>query len=267
MLWVALEGSQKLYRTRTLPASTGFLLAWAVFCLVFFSISRSKLPGYVLPAFPAMALLLSHRAATAAPKKSFALPLIIFGCILVVALFPIKIMLAETSRVRPDIVSSYSAISLALGAASLFAGIPGLLRLAGVRRLAMIAVAVFFATLPMLFADMLVSHLFLSEPSARSIARQIIFQRVPPERLVTESVGRSYAYGLNFYVHRELPVWSGAIGEETYLLSGFRRCDRLQLLGIACTMVTLGPAENGWFLLRLTPDRSADGLAGGGKPR
>lgn len=31
--------------------------SWAVFPLVFFSLSRSKLPGYVLPAFPALAIL------------------------------------------------------------------------------------------------------------------------------------------------------------------------------------------------------------------
>lgn len=33
------------------------LLAWSVFVFVFFSISRSKLPSYILPMFPALALL------------------------------------------------------------------------------------------------------------------------------------------------------------------------------------------------------------------
>ncbi len=38
-----------------------FLLIWAVFIYVFFSISDSKLPSYLLPMFPAMALLMGRR--------------------------------------------------------------------------------------------------------------------------------------------------------------------------------------------------------------
>ncbi|GMG94525.1 4-amino-4-deoxy-L-arabinose transferase [Cupriavidus sp. TKC] len=39
-----------------------FLSLWVVVVLTFFSISRSKLPLYILPAFPPMAVLLAHRA-------------------------------------------------------------------------------------------------------------------------------------------------------------------------------------------------------------
>ncbi len=38
-----------------------FLLMWAVFIFVFFSVSDSKLPPYILPVFPALALLLGTR--------------------------------------------------------------------------------------------------------------------------------------------------------------------------------------------------------------
>lgn len=44
-----------------------FLLIWVVVIFVFFSISKSKLPAYVLPAFPALALLVA-RSIVAAPK-------------------------------------------------------------------------------------------------------------------------------------------------------------------------------------------------------
>jgi 4-amino-4-deoxy-L-arabinose transferase-like glycosyltransferase len=40
-----------------------FLLIWAVFIYVFFSISGSKLPSYLLPMFPALALLMGKRIA------------------------------------------------------------------------------------------------------------------------------------------------------------------------------------------------------------
>ncbi len=38
-----------------------FLLIWAVFVYIFFSISDSKLPSYLLPMFPALALLMGRR--------------------------------------------------------------------------------------------------------------------------------------------------------------------------------------------------------------
>ncbi|MHB1591898.1 MAG: phospholipid carrier-dependent glycosyltransferase [Sulfuricella sp.] len=38
-----------------------FLLIWAVFIFVFFSLSDSKLPSYILPIFPALALLIGER--------------------------------------------------------------------------------------------------------------------------------------------------------------------------------------------------------------
>ncbi|TCV90097.1 glycosyltransferase family 39 protein [Sulfurirhabdus autotrophica] len=38
-----------------------FLLIWAVFIFVFFSVSSSKLPSYILPIFPALALLIGER--------------------------------------------------------------------------------------------------------------------------------------------------------------------------------------------------------------
>jgi 4-amino-4-deoxy-L-arabinose transferase-like glycosyltransferase len=40
---------------------TAFCIAWALSIIVFFSVSHSKLPAYVIPAFPAVALLLAHR--------------------------------------------------------------------------------------------------------------------------------------------------------------------------------------------------------------
>ena len=38
-----------------------FLLVWIVFVFVFFSVSSSKLPSYILPMFPALALLIAER--------------------------------------------------------------------------------------------------------------------------------------------------------------------------------------------------------------
>lgn len=44
-------------------AGTGFLLCWAVVTIAFFSLAGSKRPVYILPAYPALALLIGHWAA------------------------------------------------------------------------------------------------------------------------------------------------------------------------------------------------------------
>ena len=53
-LWSSVHGAIRLFRTRFARESTWYLTCWAGFCLLFFSISRSKLPGYILPALPAL---------------------------------------------------------------------------------------------------------------------------------------------------------------------------------------------------------------------
>ena len=46
---------------RTWDRGTVFLACWALFPFLFFSLSNSKLPGYILPSLPPLALLLGHR--------------------------------------------------------------------------------------------------------------------------------------------------------------------------------------------------------------
>ncbi|MDP9902076.1 4-amino-4-deoxy-L-arabinose transferase-like glycosyltransferase [Variovorax ginsengisoli] len=64
------------------------LIAWALFVLVFFSASGSKLPSYILPMFPALALLIAHRLGTtrvAALRWHLALPVAAWLVVLVVS--------------------------------------------------------------------------------------------------------------------------------------------------------------------------------------
>jgi 4-amino-4-deoxy-L-arabinose transferase-like glycosyltransferase len=64
----------RIFRDRSWRASPGFFIAcWAIFPTIFFSLSQSKLPEYILPAFPPLAVLLAHsfvRAMDHAPRKA-----------------------------------------------------------------------------------------------------------------------------------------------------------------------------------------------------
>ncbi len=61
-----------------------FLLIWAVFIYLFFSVSGSKLPSYLLPMFPALALLMGKQLAVMTERRLFwlvapMLPLALLG--------------------------------------------------------------------------------------------------------------------------------------------------------------------------------------------
>ncbi len=54
-----LLGRGEAARTKRPPA-VGYLLLWSVWCFAFFSLSACKLPTYLLPAAPALALMIGH---------------------------------------------------------------------------------------------------------------------------------------------------------------------------------------------------------------
>jgi 4-amino-4-deoxy-L-arabinose transferase-like glycosyltransferase len=74
-----------------------FLLLWAVVVVAFFSLSSSKLPGYVLPAFPALALLAARWSARAMPAQLG--PHLVPGFATGVAMVLAGIMLQATSSI------------------------------------------------------------------------------------------------------------------------------------------------------------------------
>jgi 4-amino-4-deoxy-L-arabinose transferase-like glycosyltransferase len=74
-----------------------FLVVWAIFIYLFFSVSGSKLPSYLLPMFPAMALLIGRYLVDISSRRLFwmivpVLPLTLLG----LGLAPFTARLADT---------------------------------------------------------------------------------------------------------------------------------------------------------------------------
>ena len=93
-----------------------FLLVWAVFIYLFFTVSGSKLPSYLLPMFPALALLMGRQLAEMSSRRLFwlivpILPLTLLG----LGLAPFTARLADT----PLQLQGYSAYAWWLVAAAL----------------------------------------------------------------------------------------------------------------------------------------------------
>ncbi|HVO57266.1 MAG TPA: phospholipid carrier-dependent glycosyltransferase [Dongiaceae bacterium] len=113
--YAALSGGRHEFR----PApTTVLLLCWSGFCLIFFSISKSKLPGYILPAVPALALLLVRLIQIRLPKPrvvglSFVVPVLI-------AILSVQIFLPRVLRRDPSAKTVATEVASAGAAQNLF---------------------------------------------------------------------------------------------------------------------------------------------------
>ena len=99
------------WQERRREFSSGWLLVcWFVVIFAFFSMSRSKLPGYIIPIFPALALLIGHRLdrllgysnSLGMPWKLQTLGFALLGCIGFFFLTEIG------KQARPDEIEAYA---------------------------------------------------------------------------------------------------------------------------------------------------------------
>ncbi len=104
-----------------------FLVIWISVVFAFFSISGSKLPSYILPMFPALALLIGRWIAETQPRRLLAAQAALAGAagILIIVLSPsIQGMLGrETLDLSSLYVPWLAAAGICLAAASIAAGV------------------------------------------------------------------------------------------------------------------------------------------------
>jgi len=135
--WLTILGSGALRAWRDgLPARNGFswrrfALVWAAFVFVFFSLSSSKLPGYILPMFPPLALVTGWLivASDARTLTRLVAPLVALGAVvlgvLVVASEPVLRRFAYPSGIPAEVLAYTNwlvaalAVSVAGGVAAL----------------------------------------------------------------------------------------------------------------------------------------------------
>jgi 4-amino-4-deoxy-L-arabinose transferase-like glycosyltransferase len=103
-----------------------FLALWALVVLGFFSASGSKLPSYILPMFPPLAVLIGRWIALAQPRRLLAVQAVLtaaFGAALAAA----AAVMVEKAGVRPELGAAYvpwlAAAGLFLAAAGLAAAV------------------------------------------------------------------------------------------------------------------------------------------------
>jgi 4-amino-4-deoxy-L-arabinose transferase-like glycosyltransferase len=177
---------------------SSFLFLWIVVPIIFFSISRAKLPGYILPAIPAAALLTAdyiHRL-KAVPRLLTALHALLCAMLLVGAL------MAPFAMVKQAPPQSLQ-IGMAVTGAVIAVMVLLMVRREGVRVL-------HFVTL----VPTILAVAFLLRPAAATIDRTQSARPInqsltelgvtASEPVATFNVKRQVAYGLDFY--RNQPI-------------------------------------------------------------
>ena len=249
LLWAVILGIQRIRNNARPSHTTLLLLCWAGFCLFFFSTSKSKLPGYILPAIPAIGLLLarSYVVFSALNEKSLRWLLSIYAIGSLLAGIPL-IAIGKISHV---LIKPGPRELVAIGCVVLAFGLANLLLTLKTRTLPLSVLCV----LPMILLMVLfrpLSYPWLSrDPSRRTLAAELAAARVPVDRIFAANMKRGQLYSLSFYLHREVEAWTVDQNKTGYLLIPSRTCKEFTSAALTCADNPIELGRSGWFAYRL----------------
>jgi 4-amino-4-deoxy-L-arabinose transferase-like glycosyltransferase len=256
-------------RNRNLEPFVLLLLCWSAFCLVFFSISRSKLPGYVLPAIPATGLLFvrSVQFRGSSHAKSFQMCATVGAFLFVLVTFfflGLSRSTAHHSPLNAKAGKAYALLAMCFALANLF------LVFVRWKKPLLSHFSAFLAPMPILAAVLLAPYFvdssFEYDPSGRTLAETIEKAEPSPADLFVGPMDRGKYYGLNFYLYREIPVWDPSKPKTGVLLLRGKNCSALVFPPYACSDIPEFLTSSGTFAYQVTLRDSLTGLGSGRKP-
>ena len=187
-----------------------YALVWSGFIFIFFSVSGSKLPSYILPIFPALALVIGEQLAVLDLRTLFrlALPLVIVsGVATLVAVFGYDALARRFADAEQPLapVLAYEPWLAAACAMALAGGIAGLAWLDAGRRTA--AVLAFALTAEIAALLVLTGHdEFADSRSAAPILDRVVRQHGPLATDVPFYSVRMYDQTLPWYLGRTVTL-------------------------------------------------------------
>jgi 4-amino-4-deoxy-L-arabinose transferase-like glycosyltransferase len=195
-----------------------FIACWSVFTLLFFTLSESKLPGYILPAIPPSILLLARSLQRQIDRETKAIQVLVASVGIVLPLL-IGIVYARPHLTfgpgigfNPDPLRG---LRVAFGAALVGGGFIVAFALYRKWNGAVSIAACTIAAL-LLVANRMVMPGVDTFISARPAAMYII-NRAKPDEVAVYQLPRAYEYGLNYYFGTELPKWTPENKTAKYL--------------------------------------------------
>jgi 4-amino-4-deoxy-L-arabinose transferase-like glycosyltransferase len=270
LAWFALREGRTWANTSE-RTQISFFTAWALFPVLFFSLSKSKLPGYILPAVGATVFLIAWAVTRSLnAEKSFRrFPALVTGLLFLSTAVATAILTLTPSR------GSANHWAVLIGGTILFiymivAGFGGLLISAAAllrrTRMALICAAILqLALLTLAYSSL--SNVD-AEISARNAARQIEATRA--DQAYAFRLQRGWQYQVNFYLHREIAEWNPGISGEAVVITPEKHLAELRREAEILSIVSDRSKQAEIVLvkpLKVVSAASTRNIPGGGEPR
>ena len=211
VILAAVSRESRVARPQPLAQSEGasfrrLLLVWIAVPLVFFTISQSKLPGYILPSIPPCALLLANWLGTRSSERGSFAPAILHSLVCGLLLGGALLAPYFILRVHPPA----PAMTIAVVAAAVMAVAMLLsLRWQGLRALRFVTLVP--VVLALAFVLRVSGPVIDQTQSARPVANELARLETTGAQLAAFNIKRETEYGLDFY--RNQPVMRYERGE------------------------------------------------------
>ncbi len=203
-----------------------FLVLWALFPVIFFSFSGSKLPGYILPSIPPIAILtgdyLFRIRRAGIPPWLLNTHAALTGFVTFVFLLCPQYMVYQRIIPAPRIFVWAAVLGIAAALLVIFVG-----RRFGVQHIRLVTMVPLAALLYFLLG--MNGHLLDLNYSARPLARQIAQASPPGTEVSVLDVRRDIVYGLAFYRNQFISNYAvqGVPDEAHILVIPTRQTDQL----------------------------------------
>ncbi len=254
LVWSVGKGLYTWRHTRQLSPFGIFLLTWAVFCVIFFSASQSKLPGYILPAIPPIGLLLarSYDCFVDCPARAFRRIQCVGGAVSLLVAFELWTIPFSASRIHAHGATGAGWVLSLLGLANLILAIPPKKPFSGlvIPQMCVLPVMIVVFLFRPLAADFLPR-----DPSGKSLATEIQkIQRAgaaPDLDYYVARMKRGQQFSLSFYLHREIQDWESVHPADGFVILPSNHCEPPVTPPWSCSRNALELDSTAWFVFRV----------------
>jgi 4-amino-4-deoxy-L-arabinose transferase-like glycosyltransferase len=234
-----------------------FIVCWATFTFVFFSLSQSKLPGYILPAIPPAVLLLARSLERQIEQNAWgtrvaiAVTGIIFPLMLGIVRAKPRLAFGTDVGFDSDLTLGVQvAFVVALAAGGLIVAFAFSQKSSGA-----IATTAGAVVILLLIANQMLMPGLDRIISARPAAIGLITAfKATPEDIAVYHLPRAYTYGLDYYFGKDLPEWTPENTRATYIYfskSSLTQLNQFPQLFDGRTSASFPATSDGKIYLRL----------------
>ncbi len=241
LLWSTVSHVRDYFRTQTVDPSLLLFGMFAAFCLLFFSISKSKLPGYILPAIPSLTLIISKSSARSRSLNRNSLSFSLFSFSLLLFAFGMLLDRNLAHLFRGDSLdqSGIAILFFLLAIPSLFLAYGFYSGISSSRASAMTTLSVLWPVVLLYFVGGRYLTILDHDESARYLAGRVLSRNLAPE-VLTYRVNRAWEFGLNFYLHRQVSEWGTLSSTDSYVLTSIGGLAELKKRGFSVQFVEFG---------------------------